>query len=157
MKKWGILLLLLLFLAGCAPSGSYETISPEEAMDLMQTEASYVLLDVRTQEEFDQSHIPGAVLLPHDQVSDQAERYLPEKKRLILVYCRSGRRSKEAAEALAGLGYTNVRDFGGILDWPYEVEQGEASPTCEDGKHQWMEDCTSRICAVCGLTERVAQ
>ncbi|MGN1027233.1 MAG: rhodanese-like domain-containing protein, partial [Faecousia sp.] len=79
----------------------------------------YVILDVRTEEEFAQGHIPGAILLPDYEIREEAERSLPDKDALILVYCRSGRRSKNAAETLAELGYTNIREFGGILDWPY--------------------------------------
>ena len=74
------------------------------------------------QEEYDAGHIPGAVLLPYTQIEEKAEQMLPDKAQLILVYCRSGRRSKIAAEALAELGYTNIREFGGIIDWPYEVQ-----------------------------------
>ena len=88
----------------------------------MDTEKDYILLDVRTQEEYDEKHIPGAVLIPNTEIAELAETVMPDKDQLILVYCRSGRRSKLAAEALAELGYTNIREFGGIVDWPYEVE-----------------------------------
>ena len=79
-------------------------------------------MDTRTQEEYDESHIPGAIVIPYDQILEKAESVLTDKNQLILVYCRSGRRSKIAAEALVELGYTNIKEFGGILDWPYEVE-----------------------------------
>ena len=97
-------------------------ITAEEAKKLMDSESSYVILDVRTQEEYDQGHIPGAVLIPDYEIEQAAQGMLPDKDQLILVYCRSGRRSKNAAQVLAELGYTNIKEFGGILDWPYEVE-----------------------------------
>ena len=78
---------------------------------------------MRTQEEYDEGHIPGAILIPNTEIETRAEAALPDKDQLILVYCRSGRRSKLAAEALAELGYTNIKEFGGILDWPYAVEK----------------------------------
>jgi rhodanese-related sulfurtransferase len=77
---------------------------------------------VRTQEEYDQGHIPGAIVISYEEIADKAEEVLTDKNQLILVYCRSGRRSKIAAEALLELGYTNIKEFGGIIDWPYEVE-----------------------------------
>lgn len=88
----------------------------------MDRETGYVTLDVRTREEYDQGHIPGAILIPDYEVGEKAGEILTDKDQLILVYCRSGRRSKNAAEILAALGYTNVREFGGIIDWPYEIE-----------------------------------
>lgn len=97
-------------------------ITAEEAKKLMDSESSYDILDVRTQEEYDQGHIPGAVLIPDYEIEQAAQDMLPDKDQLILVYCRSGRRSKNAAQVLAELGYTNIKEFGGILDWPYEVE-----------------------------------
>lgn len=100
----------------------YVNITAEEAKVLMESEEGYVILDVRTQEEYAEGHIPGAVLLPLDDVAAGAQTVLPDKDQLILVYCRSGRRSKLAAEELVKLGYTNIREFGGIIDWPYEVE-----------------------------------
>ncbi len=96
-------------------------ISQEEAKRIMDTEADCVILDVRTEQEYAAGHIPNAVLLPDYEVEDCAEEMLPEKDKLILVYCRSGRRSVGAAMALAELGYTNVKEFGGILDWKYEI------------------------------------
>lgn len=100
---------------------AYDLISPEEAKTLMDTETDYIILDVRTAEEYAEGHIPNAVNLDHEDVPSQAEAMLPDKDALILVYCRSGRRSKIAADALVELGYTNVKEFGGIIDWPYEV------------------------------------
>lgn len=99
---------------------NYLTLTAEEAKARLDEEAGIILLDVRTQEEFDAGHIPGAVCLPNEDIS--ASLPLPfDKDAEILVYCRSGRRSAEAAEKLAAMGYTNVADFGGIIDWPYET------------------------------------
>lgn len=117
---------LLLWACGSTPKSQQEAtvmnITAEEAKKLMDSESSYVILDVRTQEEYDQGHIPGAVLIPDYEIEQAAQDMLPDKDQLILVYCRSGRRSKNAAQVLAELGYTNIKEFGGILDWPYEVE-----------------------------------
>ena len=108
---------------GCSDGGSatYEQISGAEAKALMDRESGYVIIDARTQEEYDQGHIPGAILIPEYEIADRAEKELPDKDQLILVYCRSGRRSKIAAEELVKLGYTNVKEFGGIIDWEYEI------------------------------------
>ena len=100
----------------------YVNITAEEAKQIMDSEEGYIILDVRTQEEYDQGHIPGAILIPHTEIEARAEEVLTDKDQLILVYCRSGRRSKIAAEALVELGYTNIKEFGGIIDWPYETE-----------------------------------
>ena len=100
----------------------YVNITAEEAKQIMDSEEGYIILDVRTQEEYDQGHIPGAILIPDNEVKVTAEDVLTDKDQLILVYCRSGRRSKLAAEALVELGYTNIKEFGGIIDWPYETE-----------------------------------
>lgn len=102
-------------------ANSYEQISQEEAKNIMDTESGYVIIDARTQEEYDEGHIKGAILMPEYEVADRAEKELADKNQLILVYCRSGRRSKTAAEALADLGYTNVKEFGDIIDWEYET------------------------------------
>jgi rhodanese-related sulfurtransferase len=101
----------------------YEQITPEEAKKIMDSGKEYIILDTREQDEFDEGHIPGAILIPYTEVENKAEKILPDKDKLILVYCRSGRRSKIASESLAKLGYTNVKEFGGIIDWPYEVEK----------------------------------
>ena len=97
-------------------------ITTEEAKQIMDTEEGYIILDARTQEENDEGHIPGAIVISHEEIAEKAEGVLTDKEQLILVYCRSGRRSKLAAEVLLELGYTNIKEFGGILDWPYEVE-----------------------------------
>ena len=108
---------------GCSDGGSasYDQISGAEAKALMDSESGYIIIDARTQEEYDQGHIPGAILIPEYEIADRAEKELPDKNQLILVYCRSGRRSKIAAEELVKLGYTNVKEFGGIIDWEYET------------------------------------
>ena len=108
---------------GCSDGGaaSYDQISGAEAKALMDSESGYVILDVREQNEYDEGHIPGAVLIPYGEIANRAEKELPDKDQLILVYCRSGRRSKIAAEELVKLGYTNVKEFGGIIDWEYET------------------------------------
>ena len=129
MKKLLLLLLAVLLLTACGQAKEndreavYLNITAEEAKRIMDTEEGYVILDTRTQEEYDDGHIPNAIVIPHDQILEKAEAVLRDKDQLILVYCRSGRRSKIAAEALVELGYTNIMEFGGILDWPYEVEQ----------------------------------
>ena len=128
MKKLIILVLAALLLTACGQTKEkdreeiYMNITAQEAKVLMDTEKDYIILDVRTQEEYDQGHIPGAILIPDTEIEDRAERELTDKDQLILVYCRSGRRSKLAAQSLVELGYTNIREFGGIIDWPYEVE-----------------------------------
>ena len=100
----------------------YEQITAEEAKKIMDSGEEHIILDTREQDEFDEGHIPGAILIPYTEIENKAEAMLPDKDKLILVYCRSGRRSKIAAESLSKLGYTNVKEFGGIIDWPYEVE-----------------------------------
>ena len=99
----------------------YEQITPQEAKKIMDSGEEHIVLDTREQNEFDAGHIPGAILIPYTEIDNKAEEMLPDKNKLILVYCRSGRRSKIASEALSKLGYTNVKEFGGIIDWPYEV------------------------------------
>ena len=108
---------------GCSDGGSatYDQISGAEAKALMDSESGYIIIDARTQEEYDDGHIHGAILIPEYEIADRAEKELPDKNQLILVYCRSGRRSKIAAEELVKLGYTNVKEFGGIIDWEYEI------------------------------------
>ena len=101
----------------------YEQITPEEAKKIMDSGEEHIVLDTREQDEFDEGHIPGAILIPYTQIENKAEEMLSDKDAHILVYCRSGRRSKIASESLTKLGYTNVKEFGGIIDWPYEVEK----------------------------------
>ena len=101
----------------------YEQITVEEAKKIMDSGEEHIILDTREQDEFDEGHIPGAILIPYTEIENKAEAMLPDKDKLILVYCRSGRRSKIAAESLSKLGYTNVKEFGGIIDWTYEIEK----------------------------------
>ena len=101
----------------------YAQITAEDAKKIMDSGDEHIILDTREQDEFDEGHIPGAILIPHTEIENKAEEKLPDKDKLILVYCRSGRRSKIAAESLSKLGYTNVKEFGGIIDWPYEIEK----------------------------------
>ena len=101
----------------------YEIITAEEAKKIMDSGEDFVILDVREQDEFDAGHIPGAILIPYTEIENKAEEMLPDKDKQMLVYCRSGRRSKIAAEALFKLGYSNIKEFGGIIEWPYEVEK----------------------------------
>ena len=128
MKKLIFLLLAVMMLTACGQDKEsdqgavYVNITAEEAKQIMDNEEGYIILDVRTQEEYDQGHIPGAIVISHEEIAEKAEEVLTDKDQLILVYCRSGRRSKIAAEALVELGYTNIKEFGGIIDWPYEVE-----------------------------------
>ena len=139
MKKKGralaaALLGSLLALTGCggagggsaasAAAGEYYKISPREAKERMEAGGATVV-DVRTAEEYGESHIPGAVLVPLDTIGSQRPAALPDTGAELLVYCRSGVRSRAAAEQLAALGYQQVYDFGGIIDWPYETGRGE--------------------------------
>ena len=124
MKKVLPLLLALLMLAGCSPKYTYTQISMEEAIVMMEENSDYILLDVRTQEEFAELHIPGAICIPNETIGTEEIPQLPDKDQLILVYCRSGNRSKQASEKLAALGYSNVYEFGGIIDWPGETVSG---------------------------------
>lgn len=120
-----VLLALALVLTGVtnfAPKTTgYRQVTTEEAVNIMQTEENYVILDVRTAQEFASGHIPGAALLPNEIIGTEDIPLLPDKDQLILVYCRSGNRSKQAAEKLAQLGYTNIVEFGGINSWTGEI------------------------------------
>ncbi len=140
MKKQTLLIILFAILTlaatGCSQntsSSGTDTSSPEQeekvlmkidakqAREMMDTDSGLIILDVRTQEEYEESHVEGALLLPDYEISEKAEEQLKDKNTTLLVYCRSGRRSALAAQALSDLGYTSVYDFGGIIDWPYDV------------------------------------
>lgn len=142
-KMLGILLALtLFFLTACAVmagrplqqngeatstmnqkvAGRYDTITQEEAKAKMDA-GNVTIVDVRTQAEYEQGYIPGAILVPNETIGDALPEALPDQEAVLLVYCRSGRRSKQAAEKLVALGYQTVYDFGGIVDWPYDIEQ----------------------------------
>lgn len=119
-------------LVGCAAPAEQEIscrqITMDEAVAMMEEEEGYIILDVRTAAEFDEKHIPGAINIPNETIGTDAIPELPDKDQLILVYCRSGNRSKQASEKLVKLGYTNVVEFGGIIDWPGETETNEGGP-----------------------------
>lgn len=129
MKRILPLFLLLLLLTGCGETESnsssednYQQISQDEAKEMMDTQ-NVIILDVREQDEYDSGHIPGAVLLPVGTIDEEsAAEVIPEKDSTVLVYCRSGNRSKTASSALAELGYTSIYKFDGINTWPYETE-----------------------------------
>ncbi len=135
MKKVIILAFILLiniFLVGCAQTkkdtiahsqNTYRQISMSEAQDMMNKEKDYIILDVRTQDEYKEGHIPNAICIPNETIGDKEIDKLPNKNQLIMVYCRSGNRSKQASEKLAKLGYTNIVEFGGLKDWQGEIEK----------------------------------
>ncbi len=127
MKRIMPLLMALLLLAGCGAQpeeSTYRQITAEEAAAMMEEESSYLILDVRTAGEYSEKHIPGAINVPNETIGNQDIPELPDKEQLILVYCRSGNRSKQAAEKLVKLGYTNIVEFGGIHDWTGETVSG---------------------------------
>ena len=127
--KWIPILMALLLLSGCAAleqkEQSYRQINMDEVIAMMEAENDYIILDVRTPEEFSEKHIPGAINIANATIGSEEIPELPDKDQLILVYCRSGNRSKQASEKLVALGYTNFVEFGGINDWPGEVVSGE--------------------------------
>lgn len=127
IKKLLPFLLSLLLLSACsalgASSGGYRQVSMDEAVAMMREEKNYIILDVRRPDEYAEGHIPGAINVPNEEIGTAEIPELPSKSQLILVYCRSGRRSKEASEKLVKLGYTNIVEFGGILDWKGEIEK----------------------------------
>ena len=126
VKGWFGVIVITLSLFGLVACGSgevkedigYEQISASEAKSIMDSQTDYIIIDARTEEEFAEGHIKGAILIPEYEIAARAEKEIPQKDALILVYCRSGRRSKIASEELVELGYTNVKEFGGIIDWP---------------------------------------
>ena len=127
MKKIIPFLMSLLLLVGCASQlkeSTYRQITMEEAVTMMQEESDYIILDVRTSEEYSEKHIPGAINIPNETIGSEDIPELPDKDQLILVYCRSGNRSKQAAAKLVKLGYTNIVEFGGINDWTGETVSG---------------------------------
>jgi len=127
MKKLviaAVLCLILVLSTSCVASTTWQTITAEQAHAIMAETYDFVLLDVRTQAEFRQARIDGAQLLPYDEINSRAGE-LPGHDAIILIYCRSGRRSAIAAQVLAELGFTNIHDFGGINDWPFDIIEGE--------------------------------
>ena len=119
--------LSLMFLSSCGDPGSsslgYRQISMDEAIKMMKDEKNYIILDVRRPDEYAEGHIPGAINVPNEEIGTTEIAELPDKSQMILVYCRSGRRSKEASEKLVKLGYTNIVEFGGIQDYEGEIEK----------------------------------
>ena len=129
MKKIIPFLMALLLLAGCgaqSEESTYRQVNAEEADSMMEEESGYIILDVRTAQEYSEKHIPGAINIPNETIGTEDIPELPDKEQLILVYCRSGNRSKQASEKLVKLGYTNIVEFGGINDWMGETVSGEA-------------------------------
>lgn len=125
IKRIMTILLSLLSLTGCGapatPNNTYRQITMSEAIAMIEKEKDYIILDVRRPDEFAGKHIPGAINIPNEIIGTEDIKELPNKKQLILVYCRSGNRSKQASEKLVKLGYTNIVEFGGIIDWPGET------------------------------------
>jgi len=128
MKRFVPFLFLFLLVAGCAApaesEASYRQVSMDKAIAMMEEKNDYIILDVRTPEEFAEKHIPDAINIPNETIGTEEIPELPDKEQLILVYCRSGNRSKQASDKLANLGYTNIVEFGGINDWPGETVSG---------------------------------
>jgi len=132
MKKLLPVFVAALLLVGCAAPAeqevTYRQITVDEAVVMMEKEEGYIILDVRTVAEYNEKHIPGAINIPNETIGTDTIPELPDKEQLILVYCRSGNRSKQASEKLVKLGYTNVVEFGGIIDWPGETQTNEGGP-----------------------------
>jgi len=128
MKRILLILIAALLLTGCGiaaeQEASYRQINMEEAAEMMEKESGYIILDVRTPEEFAEKHIPGALNIPNEAIGTEEIPELPDKQQLILVYCRSGNRSKQASEKLVAQGYTNIVEFGGINEWTGETVTG---------------------------------
>ena len=128
MKRIIPILMTLLLLSDCATQSAektYRQISMEEAVTMMEEETEYIILDVRTAEEYSEKHIPGAINIANESIGTEDIPELPDKDQLILVYCRSGNRSKQASEKLVKLGYTNIVEIGGINSWPGETVAGD--------------------------------
>lgn len=129
MKKWLVIGLLTVSLLGCSnptttQANQPQSISPANALSMIENDPSVILLDVRTQSEYLEIRIDGAILLPLNEITLRALDVLPDKNAVIIVYCRSGNRSAQAVELLQGLGYTDLYDLGGIIDWPYDTVSG---------------------------------
>ena len=118
MRKTSVIVLLALMILSACSSSSYHKISASKAKSMME-EGNVVVVDVRTQAEYDEGHIEGAILIPNESIGSTQPSALPDKEAVILIYCRSGNRSKQAADKLVAMGYTKIYDFGGIIDWTY--------------------------------------
>lgn len=149
MRRIAILLITAFFLqlTGCSPKDhvmdgdgmvrSYSQISQEEAKQMMEKDDGHVIVDVRRQDEYDAGHIPGAVLIPNESIGTEQPEELPDLNQIILIYCRSGNRSKQAAQKLFDMGYTNIYEFGGIIDWTGEVVTAEDEPMADKADGIW--------------------
>ena len=134
MKKiWILCMVVIGILSGCGTADSvedteekisYQQVSMEEGLELMKADSEYILLDVRRTDEYEEGHIPGAINIPNESIGTEEIAELPDKNQTIYVYCRSGNRSKQASQKLVDLGYTNVIEFGGIIDYSGEIEKG---------------------------------
>lgn len=122
MKKIVLIGLMILVSACSVSEGKAMKITAQQAKQKMEESSDFVLVDVRTAEEFNDVRIPGAINIPNETIADEKPRELPDLNQPIFVYCRSGNRSAQAAAKLAAIGYTKVYDFGGIIDWPYETQ-----------------------------------
>lgn len=128
-----VTLILGFLLSGCAVNGQeagtavmeqtfeYTQISQDKAAEMMAVDDGHVIVDVRREDEYAEGHIPGAILIPNESIVDTPPEELPDFDQIILIYCRSGRRSKEAAQKLADMGYSNVYEFGGIITWNGDI------------------------------------
>lgn len=127
-RRFLVILMTVLLLSGCRTAqtntNTYRQISTQEAINLMTEETGYMILDVRTEAEYETGHIPGAICVPNETIGTEEISKLPDKNQLILVYCRSGNRSKQAAQKLADQGYANIVEFGGINSWTGETVVG---------------------------------
>ena len=136
-----LIIAVMLLLTACSSGGqvmdgedmvrSYTQISQEEAKQLMEQDGTQIIVDVRTQEEYDSGHIPGAICIPNESIGTEHPEELPDPRQVILIYCRSGNRSKQAAQKLFDMGYTNVYEFGGINDWTGEIVTDDNSDKTE--------------------------
>lgn len=139
MKRILLFTTFIFLLTGCnsvTKENSYTQISMDEAVSMMETEEDYIILDVRTLEEFKEKHIPGAICVPNETIGNAEIPSLPDKEQMILVYCSSGNRSKQAAQKLADMGYTNIYEFGGINDWTGETYPHEGCSIPPEGEKQ---------------------
>ena len=142
---------------------TYAQISQDEAKLMMQDDDGHVIVDVRRADEYAQGHIPGAILIPNESITDTPPEELPDKNQIILVYCRTGRRSKEASQKLADMGYVNVYEFGGIEDWTGEIVTEEASESMilmidgEEYPVEWEEnESVEALKELCPLTVKMS-
>ena len=152
-----IMAALLLLLTSCSSAGqvmdgedmvrSYTQISQDEAKQMMEQDGTQIIVDVRTQEEYDSGHIPGAICIPNESIGTEQPKELPDLDQVILIYCRSGNRSKQAAQKLFDMGYTNVYEFGGINDWTGEVvTETPDADTSQDTSQEIEPEIPTRAC-----------